>query len=195
MRERTVAELIHLQLLAVNGVHMSFEEYGATENDATVLYQWLGPARYVGIAGLRRHSRPATPGPAQNNVFRRSPAAQVQKKVDSIPGQRNLPSTSGITVKRREFVTAFRKAINQSVASNPPWSADVKCYVSHVRQATRLVPGKSAIFADLQNCSARAQSFDWARLGSGLQRVEANWCVPQRLDGRFKLRPKLGCKR
>ena len=64
-RQRGVSELVHLQLLAVRAPDISLEHYGTQLADASVLYQWLGPSRYVGVAGVQRPSRPMTPGPAQ----------------------------------------------------------------------------------------------------------------------------------
>ena len=64
-RQRAVSELAHLQLLAVRAPDISLEHYGTQLADASVLYQWLGPSRYVGVAGVQRPSRPMTPGPAQ----------------------------------------------------------------------------------------------------------------------------------
>ena len=64
-RQRAVSELAHLQLLAVRAPDISLEHYGTQLADGSVLYQWLGPSRYVGVAGVQRPSRPMTPGPAQ----------------------------------------------------------------------------------------------------------------------------------
>ena len=64
-RQHAVAELLHLHLLAVDGIKLSVSNYGTCLQDACVLYQWFGPGRYVGIAGLQRASSPAIPGPAQ----------------------------------------------------------------------------------------------------------------------------------
>ena len=64
-REVAVQELMHLQLLAVRGQSMCLAHYGAAADDASILYQWFGPSRYVGKARLVRESRPQVPGVGQ----------------------------------------------------------------------------------------------------------------------------------
>lgn len=62
-----MSELVHLQLLllAVRAPDISLEHYGTQLAHVSVLYQWLGPSRYVGAAGVQRLSRPMMPGTAQ----------------------------------------------------------------------------------------------------------------------------------
>lgn len=63
-RRQAIDRFVHLQLLAVRAPNIDLEAYGCNLQNCAVLYQWLGPSRYVGVASLQRASRPGMPGPA-----------------------------------------------------------------------------------------------------------------------------------
>ena len=64
-QSRAIDELLHLQLLAVQGARLDVSMYAASLDTAQLLYQWFGPSRYVGKTGLVRPSKPGTPGGSQ----------------------------------------------------------------------------------------------------------------------------------
>ena len=63
-KRQAIDQFVHLQLLAVRAPNIDLEAYGCNLQNCAVLYQWLGPSRYVGVASLQRASRPGMPGPA-----------------------------------------------------------------------------------------------------------------------------------
>ena len=63
-RRQAIDRFVHLQLLAARAPNIDLEAYGCNLQNCAVLYQWLGPSRYVGVASLQRASRPGMPGPA-----------------------------------------------------------------------------------------------------------------------------------
>ncbi|CAL1165520.1 unnamed protein product [Cladocopium goreaui] len=63
-RRQAIDRFVHLQLLAVRAPNIDLEAYGCNLQNCAVVYQWLGPSRYVGVASLQRASRPGMPGPA-----------------------------------------------------------------------------------------------------------------------------------
>ena len=64
-KRRAVNELVHLQLIAIEGRHLCLDQYATSWPGGAALYQWFGLARYVGVARFLRDSRPSIPGPAQ----------------------------------------------------------------------------------------------------------------------------------
>ena len=137
--------------------------------DAAVLYQWLGPSRYVGVASVQRRTRPGLPGPVQRlwehcllqfrpalkgsqlrkyKLFRRAPAfaaEQVEIRCHRPPAN---------TTKRKKL------KCNNLARSRPPRSG--RGYVPHhVRQGTF-----EGSFAAVQFDRAKARVLDAMRFNS-----------------------------
>lgn len=162
VRDKRVAidELVHLQLVAVRAPNMGLDCYGSDVADAAVLYQWLGPSRYVGVASVQRRSRPGLPGPAQRfwehcllrsrpalkgsqlrkyKLFRRAPVCQQGFLICRCGPSAMMFAAEQLEIRchRPPGNTTKRKKLkcNNLARSRPPRSG--RGYVPHhVRQGT-----------------------------------------------------------